>query len=134
MRELWDEKFAPKGSQKQTHVTTNMLNLGSEIGQEPDVKFLLEQIAKKKEDLERIQTNTKKKQILAAEQLQKMEKLAKSKEKQEAKEDLKEAIKEKESKQILDDDQNSEGFEENDEELDEETKQMLIEQERKKMI
>ena len=61
MRELWDEKFAPKGSQKQVHVTTNMLNLGSENGHEPDVKVLLDKIAKKKADLEQAATNMSKK-------------------------------------------------------------------------
>ena len=49
-----------------------------------------------------------------------------------AKEDLKAAT--KENTQTQDDDQNSEGFEDNEIELTEEEKQILIEQERKKMI
>ena len=51
-----------------------MLNLGEEIGKEPDPQKIFKLIKKKKEDLERMLANMTKKQIVAKDQLKKLKK------------------------------------------------------------
>lgn len=53
MKEIWDTKFSKDKDKPRetTFVTTNMLNLGDEIGKEPDPEKIKILIAQKKADL-----------------------------------------------------------------------------------
>ena len=60
MREIWETKFSPD-KKKPEFVTTNMLNLGEEIGKSPDAQKMKSLIIQKRIDLEKKEVNMQKK-------------------------------------------------------------------------
>ena len=71
MKEIWDTKFSKDKDKPRetTFVTTNMLNLGDEIGKEPDAEKIKKLIAEKKKDLKNQQEQMEKRQVRAKEQM-----------------------------------------------------------------
>jgi len=67
MKEIWDTKFSKDKDKLQASslVTTNMLNLGDEIGAAPDVDKIKKLIGQKRTHLENAQDQMSKKQIRA---------------------------------------------------------------------
>jgi len=63
MKEIWDTKFSKDKDKRQASslVTTNMLNLGDEIGAAPDVDKIKKLIAQKRTHLENAQDQMSKK-------------------------------------------------------------------------
>ena len=55
MRELWDQRHSKnESSERSKFVTTNMLNLGGEIGKIPETEKIKSLISLKLKDLERV--------------------------------------------------------------------------------